>query len=504
MFEKKITHTECNARTLDCPVARSIFMQTASHRNKRRKLATSGAHAYPLHIMTRTLVIAGTHSGCGKTTTSLALMAALVRRGCRVQAFKAGPDFIDPGHHRRITGRPSHNLDGWMMGQDQVKATYQRYAADADVVVIEGVMGLYDGFSGSTEDGSTAQIAKWLEAPVVLVADARSMARSAAAMVSGYASFDPELSMAGVLFNRIGSDNHASLIEEAMSHSTDLPALGFLKRSEDLCLPSRHLGLVTDQEHSLSTDTVTTLADWIESGCNVGRLLSLASENTPPAKPAPPPVAPTARIGIPRDAAFCFYYEENLRLLKQAGAKLVEFSPLVDSALPSGLDGMYLGGGYPEIHAEQLAANSNMRMEIREFCQSGKQVYAECGGFMYLMDSITDAHGTKHPMCGVYSFEANMNDRFRALGYREAVTTHPSILGPSWTMCRGHEFHYSSISVQDTETTAIYKVQNRKGWSDQMEGFVRGNTLGSYIHLHFGSNPEVARAIVNACTRTKG
>lgn len=450
----------------------------------------------------RACVIAGTHSGCGKTTAALALMAALRRRGLVVQPFKAGPDFIDPGHHETVTGRPSHNLDGWIMGRDGVLDVFRRYAADADVAVVEGVMGLFDGFSGADEDGSTAQLAKWLDAPVVLVADARSMARSAAALVKGYAEFDPDLRVAGVLFNRIGSDNHRSLIEEAMTGLPKMAALGFLARDESLALPSRHLGLVTAGDHALDREAVDRLANWLEAGCNAGRVANLAADAPcapPDGTPAP---EPDVRLGLARDEAFCFCYHENLRLLRAAGAELVTFSPLADEALPPDLDGLYLPGGYPELHAGRLAGNARLRADIRAFCASGRPVYAECGGFMYLMESLTDAQGTAHPMVGALPLAAAMGDRFRALGYREVVTNRPTPLGPAWTMLRGHEFHYSSIATAG-DVEAAYKVMDRKGWTGAREGFLCGNTLGTYVHAHFASNPDAAAALVAACREAR-
>lgn len=448
--------------------------------------------------MPRTVVIAGTHSGCGKTTVSLAMMAALRRRGLVVQPFKAGPDFIDPGYHERVTGRPSHNLDGWMMGREGVLDVFNRYAADADVAVVEGVMGLFDGFSGDGEDGSTAQLAKWINAPVVLVVDARSMARSAAAMVKGYTEFDPDLRVAGALFNRVGSDNHRSLIEDAMLSLADVEALGFLGRDEALALPSRHLGLVTADDHALDDAGIQRLASWMDAGCNVGRVANLSADT-----PCTPVIQTAAtdepvRIGVARDKAFCFYYHENLRLLEAAGAELEPFSPLTDTVLPPDIDGLYLGGGYPELHARELAANTPMLAAVRAFCATDRPVYAECGGFMYLMESLTDANGMEHAMAHVLPVRAAMGDRFRALGYREAVTTEDTMLGPSWTMLRGHEFHYSSITGAD-EVDAVYKVRDRKGWTSLREGYRKGNTLGTYIHAHFASNPDAATAFVAAC-----
>lgn len=464
-------------------------------------------------MSTRAFIVAGTHSGCGKTLATLGLMAACVRRGFRVQAFKAGPDFIDPGFHEAVTGRPSHNLDGWMTGRDAVGDIFHRHAQGADVAIVEGVMGLFDGASGREETGSTAELAKWLGLPVVLVVDAKAMARSVGALVQGFARFDPDLNLAGVLCNRVGSDRHRDLLFDALSSEPGSGVgqeiarpLGFLRRDENLELPSRHLGLVTAGDHPLDDEAVSRLADWMEAGCNVGRVLSLCPETDPAPRawPAPPPVAPTATaqegpiIAVARDRAFCFAYAENLRLLEAAGARLEFFSPLADAAPPPA-DAVYLPGGYPELHAAELAANQGMVQGLRALAASGGRIYAECGGFMYLMRSIVDAQGMEHAMCGVFDMAAAMDKRFRALGYREVVTTEPSPFGPAWTMLRGHEFHYSHAVSRDPEARAVYKVMDRKGWLPEAEGFMKGNVLGSYVHLHLASNPEAARAFVDWC-----
>lgn len=469
-------------------------------------------------MSTRAFIVAGTHSGCGKTLAALGLMAAMVRRGFRVQAFKAGPDFIDPGHHEAVTGRPSHNLDGWMMGPDAVRGVFERHAAGADVAIVEGVMGLFDGASGRDESGSTAELAKWLGLPVVLVVDAKAMARSVAPLVQGFADFDPDLSLAGVLCNRVGSDRHQDLLFDALSGEPGREIarpLGFLRRDADLELPSRHLGLVTAGDLALdeaapNKAAVDRLAKWMEQGCNVGRVLSLCPELTlaprawtDAAQTAPPETGdagarPSPVIAVARDRAFCFAYHENLRLLEAAGARLEFFSPLADQAPPKA-DAVYLPGGYPELHAAQLAANQGMIRGLRSFAASGGRVYAECGGFMYLMRSIADAQGMEHHLCGIFDMAAAMDDRFRALGYREVVTTGPSPFGPAWTMLRGHEFHYSHAVSRDSDAKAVYKVMDRKGWLPEAEGFMKGNVLGSYIHLHLGSNPEAASAFVRWC-----
>ena len=456
----------------------------------------------------KAFVIAGTNSGCGKTLVSLAVMAALRARGLTVAPFKAGPDFIDPTLHAAVCGRASHNLDPWMCGPEAARAILLRHARGADVAVVEGVMGVFDGISGSSEEGSTAALAKLLGLPVALVLDARSMARSVAALALGYTSYDPELSIAGLILNRVGSANHAALLREAIETSPDLPSsariLGLLPRDEALALPSRHLGLVTAQDNPLDPDLVARLARWAGDNLDLTRLLNAcpALEFPEPEKaPAPAARVRPVRIGIAQDAAFCFTYAENLRLLEAAGAELVPFSPLADTTLPPGLRGLYLPGGYPELHAARLAANAGLRAEIKSFSAAGRPVYAECGGFMYLMDSITGPDGRPHPMCGVFAMAATMLERFAALGYREAVTTRDSFLGPAWTMARGHEFHYSSPTSADPDAEPLYKVRDRHGWTNQAEGFQKGNTLGSYIHLHLASNPDAASAFVEACRK---
>ncbi|MEW5773541.1 MAG: cobyrinate a,c-diamide synthase [Thermodesulfobacteriota bacterium] len=452
----------------------------------------------------KAFVIAGTHSGCGKTLVSLAVMAALRARGLAVAPFKVGPDFIDPTLHAAVCGRASHNLDPWMCGPEAARGILLRHARGCQAAVVEGVMGLFDGVSGASDEGSTAALAKLLGLPVALVLDARSKARSAAALALGYTAFDPAVPFAGLILNRVGSDNHAALLREALETSPNLPSsariLGMLPRDEALALPSRHLGLVTAQDHPLEPELVARLARWAEENIDLTRLLGACPALELPPDPAAAPVpVPRVRIGIARDRAFCFTYAENLRLLEAAGAELVPFSPLADPALPPDLHGLYLPGGYPELHAAQLAANASLRAAVKAFSLSGRPVYAECGGFMLLMQEIKDAEGRTHPMCGVFAMQAAMTPRFAALGYREAVTTRDSFLGPAWTMLRGHEFHYSSPTTADPDAQPLYRVRDRKGWTDQAEGFQKHNTLGSYIHLHLASNPDAAAAFVEAC-----
>jgi cobyrinic acid a,c-diamide synthase len=322
--------------------------------------------------------------------------------------------------------------------------------------------------------------------------------------VGGYVHFDPEVRFAGVIFNRVGSPNHAELLREAMGALPRVPVLGCLPRNENIALPSRHLGLhMPDSGESGDADVYDRLADWVESTVDPQKLLEAVALRTitPPDDPAPGPVR--VRMGVARDEAFCFYYEENLRLLRQSGAELVFFSPLRDKNLPDDLDALYLGGGYPELHAFELAQNARMRKQVRAFHQSGRPIYAECGGFMYLMEDIVSKDRGRFTMCGVFPVRARMGERFRALGYREIKAVQESLLGPGGTVARGHEFHYSTMEGDPTgadHVRPLYSVRDRKGPSDAVEGFALGNTLASYIHLHFGSAP-IAQALVERAAR---
>lgn len=448
-----------------------------------------------------TFCIAGTHSGCGKTTVSLGIMAALISRGFTVQAFKIGPDFIDPGHHGRITGRDSHNLDGWMLDRSYNQEIFARYAREADVAVVEGVMGLFDGFSGRDESGSTAQMAKWLNLPVILVIDARSMARSATAMAMGYGYFDQELHVSGIVFNRVGSKAHAKMLKDAMIAIPSLPVLGCLPRNQELEIPSRHLGLVTEEDFPLSDNSIEKMAQWIEDNIHLDKLLNSLEGKSPIPIPTAEEPKPDVRIGVAQDEAFCFYYPENLRLLREAGADLIPFSPLRSKRLPEEIKGLYFGGGYPELHCRELSENRELLDAIKAFGSRGGPIYAECGGFMFLMKGILDLDGHAYPMVGIFPMWAQMEKRLNTLGYREITTQKSSILGPAGTKVRGHEFHYSKIRDADTISDSIYSISDRQSVPGHDEGFIEKNVLGSYVHLHWGSNPRVARNFVEYCRR---
>src|SRR3954452_3838210 len=328
-----------------------------------------------------TILVAGTHSGAGKTSLTVGLIGALRRRGLVVQPFKVGPDFIDPAHHAQAAGRPAHNLDGWMLSRESNLELFALHTRDADVAIVEGVMGLFDGSDPRSETGSAAEMAKWLGAPVLLVIDASAIARSAAAIVHGYATFDPDLQMSGVIANRVGSAGHAELIRAALDGGP--PLLGWLEADTSLTIPARHLGLHLPRAADVDAQR-DALAAAVERTVDVEAVLA-SSVTEPPrsgSSDPSPPRARRARIGVARDDAFAFYYEDNLALLEAAGAELVEFSPLRDN-LPDALDGIYLGGGYPELFARELEANAAMRAAIRKFAAVGRPLYAECGGLMY-------------------------------------------------------------------------------------------------------------------------
>jgi len=465
--------------------------------------------------MTKSLLISGTHSGCGKTSLTLGLLAALTRRGLACAPFKTGPDFIDPGLHALACGRVSHNLDSWMLSEAANREIFARYASGSDVAVAEGAMGLFDGASGTSERGSAAHMAKMLGIPVLLVIDASGMARSAAAVAQGFARFDPQLSLAGVVFNRVGGPGHREILSEAMMQA-GIRVLGYLPKAPELSLPSRHLGLVTAQDlgQDLGQDLdagqslpawLTRLADWVEAGTLLDALLEALPDRSMDVVQDALATPRDVRLGVARDRAFCFAYAENLRLLEAAGAEIVPFSPLADARLPDNLHGLYLPGGYPELHAETLSQNSSMLADIHDFCRSGRPVYAECGGFMALMRSIVDAEDRSWPMAGVFPCTARMGTRFSALGYREARFTAGTPLGPQGTAARGHEFHYSRLEAAPPvqAVPAVYALAGRKGPLDTPEGFLLGNTLGSYVHLHFASNPALAGNFVDAMRRAQ-
>ncbi len=447
------------------------------------------------------LIIAAPSSGCGKTTFTLGLLAALRRRKVAVAPFKVGPDYIDPGLHAAACGRVSRNLDGWMCGETKVMEAFARGCLGAEVAVVEGVMGLYDGASGGSDAGSTAEIARLLGGSVILVVDARSQARSAAALVLGFTRFAPDIEFAGIVFNRVGSLRHEALLREAVASVPGLPpVLGCLPRDEEIAMPERHLGLVTAADLQEHGALFARLADRVERHVDLdallrrGRVSTAHEETAGAARSGNVKSKDLTPIAVARDEAFCFYYPENLELLETAGARIVFFSPLRDGDLPEGIRGIYLGGGYPELHAAALAENATLRKQIREGAAAGLPIYAECGGLMYLAEEIDG-----RPMCGVFPARAAMLPRRRALGYREVTFAVDTPLGPAGATMRGHEFHYSQMAVP-AAVPRVYRLSRPDGEDLGLEGYRLGNVLGSYVHLHFGSRPEAARDWVEFCS----
>ena len=447
------------------------------------------------------LLVAGVSSGVGKTRLTVGLIRALRRRGLAVAAFKCGPDYLDPTYHTRAAGQQSQNLDGWMMGKAAVLDTFTAAAAGADVAIIEGVMGLFDGASPTSEEGSSAEIAKWLVAPVLLVADAGGMARSIAALARGFSDFDPAVRVAALACNRVGSPSHLELLRSALAGRP--PLLGGLQKRPELAFRERHLGLRTADSASVPDALLESWADEVTNGFDLDALLELA--RSAPALPAPQlttaeVASPRCRIGVALDAAFHFYYADNLRRLERLGAELCFFSPLQARELPE-VDGLYFGGGYPELHAAQLAANAGLRAAISRFAASGAPVYAECGGLMYLVDAIRTLDGQSHAMVGCLRGEAVVREQLVALGYVEVETRAPSLLGPAGLRFRGHQFRYSELLGASEGGT--YLLHRRRGGEPLLEGYRSGSVLGSYVHAHWASNPDAAAGFVDSVARRR-
>jgi cobyrinic acid a,c-diamide synthase len=455
---------------------------------------------------TKGFVIAGPASGVGKTTVALSLMAALRKRGLTVRPFKCGPDFIDGGHQARVCGRPSRNLDGWMLSAEANRQIFYRNAADADVCVVEGVMGLFDGVDGKSEAGSTAEIAKWLGLPVILVVDASAMARSAAALVRGFESFDPALKVAGVIFNKVGGATHYRMLSDAVTTSANAVPIGYLPGDERIHIAERYLGLVTAGENLLPDSMLALLGELAESHIDLDQLLACAMSITAAADDQTQRTqhesTVSLRLGVARDKAFCFYYEDNLDALREAGAEIIEFSPLEDSSLPTALDVLYFGGGYPELFAKQLSGNRPMLASIKRAAEDGLPIYAECGGLMYLAREIVTKDDASFPMAGVLPITVQMTERLVNFGYTEVSFTSDCLIGPAGAKARGHSFHCSRIADVGSVEYA-YQARNSMTGREEPDGLRVKNVLASYIHLHFLSNPAMADVFVKNVQRAK-
>ena len=445
-------------------------------------------------------------------------MQYLSELGYKVAPFKIGPDFIDPGHHTKICEKPSINLDSWMLSKNYNQSRFQAGLQSCDIAVVEGVMGLFDGYSGTSEAGSTAQMAKWLDLPVILVLDAKSMARSAAAIVQGFENFDNDLNIAGVIFNRVGTLNHYEYLKSAVLDNCKAEALGYILRNDKIALPDRHLGLVTAEEHSLSKNALSILVSMIDKNTSfkefINKLPVIKHDfNQFSGINIRDKIEQKVTIAVAKDKAFCFYYKDNIDILKENGAKIVEFSPLTDTCLPDNIHGIYLGGGYPEVFAEKLSKNESLLKEIKIKSDEKMPIYGECGGFMYLCSFMADVNRKKHyPMAGCFPFSVEMDTKLRSLGYREITLLKDSIIGKKGSILRGHEFHYSSLLNNSADKDElkrkngiqdIYNVTQRNGKKLNLSGFLKNNTLGSYFHVHFGSMKHSGKSFVQACLNYK-
>ncbi|MER7210174.1 cobyrinate a,c-diamide synthase [Streptosporangium sp. NPDC000239] len=437
--------------------------------------------------MVARLVIAAPASGAGKTTVATGLMAALTRRGTRVSPHKVGPDYIDPGYHALATGRPGRNLDPWLVGEELIAPLFLHGAAGADLAVVEGVMGLYDG-AGTSEFASTAHVARLLQAPVVLVVDAARQSRSVAALVHGFASYDTRIRLGGVILNRVGSARHEELCRAVLAES-GVPVLGAIHRSDLVTTPSRHLGLVPAAERATqAAGAMDAVADLVAASCDLEELLRLA--RTAPALSARPwspgPAVPaTKRVAVAAGQAFTFGYTEQAELLAAAGAEVVPFDPLADEALPEGTGGVVIGGGFPEVYAAELSANEPLRREVAAF---GGPISAECAGLLYLARRLDG-----RPMCGVFDLEARMTGTL-TLGYRDAVAVEDSVLTRAGERYRGHEFHRTA--VDPAPGRPLFR------WRGGADGFASGPVVASYLHLHWAGTPRLATRFVEACIRS--
>ncbi|MEU4211962.1 cobyrinate a,c-diamide synthase [Streptomyces sp. NPDC026206] len=470
------------------------------------------------------LVIAAPASGSGKTTVATGLMRAFADAGLAVSPHKVGPDYIDPGYHALATGRPGRNLDAHMCGPERIAPLFLHGAAGCDLAVVEGVMGLYDGAAGQGELASTAHVAKLLRAPVVLVVDASSQSRSVAALVHGFASWDPGVRVAGVILNKVGSDRHEALLREALEES-GVQVLGVVRRVRQVGTPSRHLGLIPVAERRLEAlESVAAQADQVREGCDLDALLALARSAPPvpgptwdpadsfphpaPSRnrgsaPDPGPQTPDGLEGAPQPggspviavaggAAFTFSYAEHTELLTAAGAQVVTFDPLRDEALPENTAGILIGGGFPEMYASELSANEPLRAAVAALAATGAPVAAECAGLLYLARSLDGK-----PMCGVLPAEARMSERL-TLGYREAVAISDNVLAAAGTRVRGHEFHRTVIEPAAGAVPAwgLTRPQRR------VEGFVQAGVHASYLHVHWAGAPGTAARFVAAAAGT--
>jgi len=433
----------------------------------------------------------------GKTSISIAIMKALQEKGYKVQGFKVGPDYIDPSYHTTVTGRQSRNLDPWLMGEKGLMNSFYDASKDADFAVIEGVMGLFDGLSGASNFASTAHIAKLLKSPVVLVIDASKAARSIGAVALGFLKFDPSIRIAGLILNNVAGEKHAKYCIDAIKEKVKVPVLGAIKRNKEIELQERHLGLIPTSERKDMIDKVMAVARYVKDQIDIDKTVSIAKK-APKLKIKVNSISKKVgtTIAVALDESFNFYYADNLDILRSLGADLKFFSPVNDKIIPDS-DGLYLGGGFPEVLADKLEQNSSMLNSIRKVGSDGMPIYAECGGLMYLTRSITQFDGKKHSMVNLFDADTIM-DRKLTLNYTEAKVTSTCLLAKAGKTIRGHEFHYSRIDNIPKDSKFAYQLSKGKGVNGSKDGFVEYNTLASYMHMHFAKR-SLAENLLLAC-----
>ncbi|MBC1546000.1 cobyrinate a,c-diamide synthase [Listeria sp. FSL L7-1435] len=449
------------------------------------------------------ILIAAASSGAGKTTVTLGIMHALKKRGLGVQPFKVGPDYIDTNYHQAITGVASINLDSFLIDDDALLAAlFEKHGESADISVIEGVMGLFDGLGIDRDNASTSFIAKCTKTPVILVVDGKAISTSAAAIVDGFNRFDPELKIAGVIINRVASENHFSLIKGAIERYTDVPVLGYLPKNAAVALPERHLGLVPQEEMTELEAKWELLGDLITEHVDLDQLLEISKSGEDLVGESLDITLPNFsgfRVAYALDAAFHFYYQDNLELIRSTGAMLIPFSPLEDKEVPKA-DFIYIGGGFPEVFADRLAKNSTMRKSILAAHEKGIPIYAECGGLMYL-GSALEMNDAQYEMVGVFSGISKMTTRLRKFGYCTAKPLEDMLIGKKGTEIRGHEFHHSVFETTEMPCLQLSKKRDGEIVKAWQGGYQKGNTFASYLHIHFYQNPAILMQMFGAARR---
>ena len=452
------------------------------------------------------IMIAGTNSGVGKTTVTLGIMSAMVQKGIKVQGFKAGPDYIDPSHHTFVTGNASRNLDTWMMGEDACCELFERSALNAEISVIEGVMGLYDGSIDSSGHGSSAHLAKVLNVPVILVVNAKGVAQSAGAVVMGFREFDKELNLAGIILNNVASQNHYDIIKNAIEESCSIIVLGYLKKESDITIPERHLGLIPSEEQKINSDLYDKLGQMVLETIDIDKLKEIAGSagNFPEYNRSiftERDSSLEVTVAVARDNAFCFYYQDDIDLFEALGAKIVEFSPLADKSIPDGIDGIFMGGGFPELFADRLSKNESMMSSILAAHKQGTVIYGECGGMMYLMEKLIDCEERLFKMSSVLNGTSSMENRRQGLGYVIVDTICDNVICNNGDTFRAHEFHWSKLQDVPDSTTFAYNTRKTNGRRTGVDGICKSNVMASYTHIHFSSNPELAINLLSSMAK---